>query len=164
MKKAIIIAIVAIVFIGGGILLMRNDAKHPENANPFANKSSRDLALLCLPTEQLAMHIHPVLTIMINGQKQEVPAQIGIEGSCFHFLHTHDNTGTIHVESPVQTDFHLSDFFAVWGKTFSQDQILDSKADDTHKIVMTVNGQPSTEYGDLVLRDKDQIVISYEAK
>jgi len=25
---------------------------------------------------------------MINGQKQEVPAQIGIDRSCLHFLHT----------------------------------------------------------------------------
>jgi hypothetical protein len=164
MKKIIVIAILAIVVIGGGLLLMRNDVKHPENADPYAGKSSRELALTCLPQEQLAMHIHPVLTIMINGQKQEVSANIGILQTCIHFLHTHDTSGTIHVESPVTKDYHLSDFFAVWGKTFTQDQILDAKVDSTHRIHMTVNGQDNTEYGDLVLRDKDQIVIAYEAK
>lgn len=164
MKKIIIIVVIAVVVIGGGILLMLNDAKHPENTDPYANKSTRDLALTCIPQEQLAMHIHPVLSIIINGQQQEIPQGIGIQQNCIHFLHTHDNTGKIHVESPVQKDYHLSDFFAVWGQTFTSEQILDSKVDATHKIVMTVNGQPNTEYGDLVLRDGDQIVINYEAK
>lgn len=164
MKKIIIVIVIAVVVIGGGILLMLNDAKHPEYQDPYASKSTRELALTCIPTEQLAMHIHPVLTIVINGQKQDIPAGIGIQPNCLHFLHTHDDTGKIHVESPVQRDYQLSDFFAVWGKTFTADQILDSKVDATHKIVMTVNGQQSDEYGNLVLRDGDQIVISYEAK
>ncbi len=179
MKKGIIIAVIALAVIGGGIWLFLQDAQNPQATNPFANKTSRELALMCEPTEHLVMHIHPVMTIMVNGEKQEVPPNIGIEGvggnsvdhtqaqtqaSCLHFLHTHDNTGTLHVESPVPMDYRLSDFFAVWDKTFTPEQILDFKASDTHRVKMTVNGQESTEYGDLILRDKDQIVISYEAK
>jgi hypothetical protein len=164
MKKGIIIAIVALAVIGGGVYLFSKDAKNPESADPYAGKSSRDLALTCLPQEQLAMHIHPVLTIMINGQKKEVPANIGNQSTCIHFLHTHDTSGTIHVESPVQKDYKLGDFFAVWGQPFSADQILDAKADSTHRVHVTVNGQETTEYSDLVMHDKDQIVVSYEAK
>lgn len=38
-------------------------------------------------------------------------------------IHTHDDTGIIHIESPVKRDFTLADFFAVWNKPFSKDQI-----------------------------------------
>lgn len=177
MKKVIIIVVIALAVIGGGVALMTYEAQHPEIADPYSNKSSRELALTCLPQEQLVMHIHPVLTIMVNGQKREVPPNIGIQGAgptpvsqeaakenCLHFIHTHDNTGKIHVESPVPKDYHLSDFFAVWDQPFSDQQILDAKVDDTHRIRMTVNGQESTAYGDWVLRDGDQIEISYETK
>jgi hypothetical protein len=179
MKKTIIIAIVAIVVIGLGAFLMFQDAKDPQSEGPFAGKTSRELALMCEQEEYVVQHIHPVLTIMVEGNKLEIPANIGIEAvssspstheqaqqeaSCLHFLHTHDNTGTLHVESPVAIDYKLSDFFAVWDQSFSVEQVFSYKADDTHRIKVTVNGQENTEYGDIILRDHDQIVISYEKK
>jgi hypothetical protein len=165
MKKIIIIIVLALVVIAAGIYLFSKDAQSPAAVeDPYTGKSSRELALTCLPQEQLVMHIHPELKIMINGQQREVPPNIGIQPNCLHFLHTHDNTGKIHIESPVQKDYHLSDFFAVWDQPFSAEQILDAKVDDSHRIRMTVNGQDNTEYGDLVLHDGDQIVIIYEAK
>jgi hypothetical protein len=176
MKKVILIVIGAIVVIGGGIALMMQEVKNPNIGNPFAGKTSRELAMLCEPTEYVVMHVHPELSITINGEKQVIPANIGIEGvngevdhtqaqtqsSCLHFLHTHDATGKLHVESPIPMDYKLSDFFAVWGKEFSKDQILDSKIDATHRIRMVVNGQESTEYGDLLLKDLEKIEIVYE--
>ncbi len=120
-----------------------------------------------------------MLTININGQKQNAPANIGIEGvggsdttheqvqtqsSCLHFIHTHDASGTIHVESPVQVDYHLNDLFAVWGKQFSKDQILDNKVDAQHRIRVMVDGKESSDFENIVLKDKEQIEINYEAK
>jgi hypothetical protein len=162
MKKVIIIVIAALVVIGAGVALALNDAKHPELKNPWANKSTHELALTCLDQEYTVQHIHPNLTITINGQKQEVPQGIGIENNCLHPLHTHDNTGKIHVESPEPRDYTLGDFFSVWGKAFDQTHILDKTADATHRIRMTVNGKDSTEYGSLVLKDLDDIQIYYE--
>src|SRR5947209_1562386 len=49
----------------------------------------------------IAMHIHPHLTILINGQDQVIPAGIGVEASGDLPMHTHDDSGTIHIESPV---------------------------------------------------------------
>ena len=109
-------------------------------------------------------HIHPNLEIIINGQKQEIPTDIGIVDGCMNALHTHDNTGVIHVESPEKRDFQLSDFFAVWNKTYSKDQILDYKVDDTHTIRQTINGKETQDFENTVLYDEDQIVISYEEK
>ncbi len=163
MQKIIIIIVFALVVIGGGVALFIYDVKHPELKNPWSNKSTRDLALSCLPQEYTVQHIHPVLTLTINGQKQEVPPNIGIQNNCMHPLHTHDTVGTIHEESPEPRDYTLGDFFAVWGKVFGPDQIFDSKADAAHKIRMSVNGQDNTEFGNYVMKDKDDIQIFYES-
>ena len=66
--------------------------------------------------EQLAYHIHAHLAIYVNGAQKTVPYGIGIEqpwstqadgssefvnsGAAFYYLHTHDDTGVIHIESP----------------------------------------------------------------
>jgi hypothetical protein len=126
-------------------------------------------AFICtpLPQEGQVVHIHPHLTITINGQQQEIPANTGIGTDSmgrptFLPIHTHDNTGTIHVESPIQRDFHLKDFFDVWGQTFTNQQIMGSVGLVT--MTHTVNGQtsPSTEFGSLLLQDKDDIRISVD--
>lgn len=121
-----------------------------------------DLALSCTSDAQTQYHIHPRLEIIINGAREVIPANIGIAPGCLRVLHTHDDSGTIHVESPRAADFTLADFFAVWGKTFNRNQILDSKTDAARGITMTVNGQPSSDYENLVLKDGQEIVIQYK--
>lgn len=109
-------------------------------------------------------HIHSHLTIIINGENVTIPAGIGLEISgCERVLHTHDDSGTIHVEPNSYQPFTLGDFFAVWGKPFSLYQILDSVSDASHEIVMTVNGAPSNDYENLVLQDGQNIVIEYRS-
>ena len=132
--------------------------------NSTSSKTNREIALTCTTDMATQFHIHPVLKIIINGQQQEIPANIGVKSACMNALHTHDNKGTLHVESPEKRDFTLADFFAVWNKTYNKDQILDSKVDDTHVIKETVNGTKVQNYENTVLRDKDEIVISYEEK
>ena len=129
-----------------------------------SSRTNRQVALTCTSDMATQFHIHPNLEIVVNGQKQDTPTNIGIGLSCMNALHTHDNSGTIHVESPEKRDFALSDFFAVWGKTFTKNQILDYKVDQTHIIRETVNGAEVKDYENTVLRDKDQIVIYYEEK
>lgn len=127
-------------------------------------KTNRELALTCTTDMATQFHIHPHLEIIILGQKQEIPADIGITNSCMNALHTHDNTGEIHVESPEKRDFTLADFFAVWDKTYNKYQIFDFKADDGHSIRQTVNGEETQDYENIILRDEDQIIIYFEEK
>ena len=129
--------------------------------NSFSN---RQAALICTTDMATQFHIHPHIQIIIDGVTQEIPANIGISLDCMHPLHTHDTGGTLHVESPEAWDFTLGDFFAVWGQTFNKDQILNSKADATHAIGITLNGQEVSTYENTILHDNDQIVISYVAK
>jgi hypothetical protein len=112
-------------------------------------------------TAPLALHIHPNLTILINGRQRVVPAGIGIFPDGNYPLHTHDATGKIHIESTRLRTFTLQDFFTVWGATLSPQQIFKRRVDATHVLRMTVNGRPSKAFGALVLRDLQQIVIRY---
>lgn len=129
-----------------------------------ASLSNRQVALLCTTDMATQFHIHPILQIIINGEPQVIPANIGIKADCMNALHTHDTSDTLHVESPEKRDFTLADFFAVWGQPFSKDQILNYKSDATHQISITVNGTPVDTYENTVLKDKDQIVITYGNK
>jgi hypothetical protein len=59
-----------------------------------------------------------------------VPAGIGIKPpDCIYWLHTHDISGIIHVESPDNRTFTLGQFFDIWGKKFNNSQIFDFMVD-----------------------------------
>ena len=132
--------------------------------NTPPTKTNREVALSCTTDAATQFHIHPKLTILISGQEQTIPAEVGASGLCLHPLHTHDASGVIHIESPEKRDFTLADFFAVWDKPFTKDQILDYRADDRHVIRETVNGNEVQTYEQTILRDNDAIVIAYEEK
>ena len=129
---------------------------------PNADLTTREVALSCTTDMATQFHIHPVLEIFVNGEQQTIPANIGVKVSCMNALHTHTPDGVIHVESPVERDFTLGDFFAVWDKPFSKDQIFDFRADATHSITVTVNGTEVDTYENTILYDRDQVVINYE--
>ena len=74
----------------------------------------------------VSMHIHPRLSIMIDGQAQLIPANIGVEPFCMRPVHTHDEPGVIHLEFPNQRDVPLGDFFTIWGKRFDRSCVLDT--------------------------------------
>jgi len=126
--------------------------------------TNREVALKCTTDMATKFHIHPNIEIMVNGKQQELSSNIGIRLNCMNSLHTHDKTGLIHVESSEKRDFTLSDFFAVWGKTYNQNQILDYQTDAGNIIRQTVNGQEVKDYENTVLNDKDRVTIFYENK
>jgi hypothetical protein len=84
----------------------------------------------CETQEQAVFHVHAHLAVYVDGQPEPVPAGIGIVPplevdptarfvageACLYWLHTHDASGVIHVESPVARDFTLGDLFAIWGR------------------------------------------------
>ena len=158
-RWALPVALVLILIAGGGAAVVLTSLPPAPDS-----RLTDPVATICLPNEGTALHIHPHLAIQINGQNYPVPAGIGVptsqpngQDTCLRMVHTHDSDGLIHVESPVIRDFYLRDFFAIWKKAFSATQILDY----TGPVSMTVDGVPSTAYGDLLLQDGQQIVITY---
>ena len=118
----------------------------------------------CNSMEQFAMHIHAHVDIIINGVYFLVPSQIGIPSSCFYWLHTHDESGIIHIEAPMQRDFTLGQFFDIWGKKLSNDQIFNYVADANNPLNVYINGTKvpdGTYYRDIKLHAHDEIAIVY---
>lgn len=77
--------------------------------------------------EQLAQHIHAHLSIFYRGKEIAIPHGIGIippfqvesgmlDGRAYYWLHTHDSSGIIHVESPIPIKATLGEFFDIWGE------------------------------------------------
>jgi hypothetical protein len=114
--------------------------------------------------QNLAMHIHPHLTIEINGENITIPENIGVQPGKLRVIHTHDEPGILHVESPRAYTFILQDFFTIWGKPFNQTCILDQCADENHTLTVYVNGERDDRYGNIILKDKDEIRIVYAEK
>lgn len=154
-----------IFVIGGSVLLlavvlfMRGA---PEEAQDFSALSTRELATLCDKEMAGGFHIHPTLEIVANGERIQVPTNIGVGSTCMTVLHTHTPDGLIHVESPEKRDFTLGDFFAAWKQPFSQSEVLTYKADVSNRIRVTVNGTEVDTFENTILGEGDKIVIYYE--
>lgn len=118
------------------------------------------------PSHQgLAVHIHPHVQVLVNGRDLPIPANLGImvdaQGRATGFLpiHTHDGTGTLHVESPTARGFTLKDFFDSWGFVLSSTELAGFLTEAGRSVRLTVNGQASAALGSLPLRDGDHIVV-----
>ena len=103
------------------------------------------------------IHWHPELSIYVKGEKQEIPANIGI-GSIHQPIHTHDDSekGILHMEfeglvRKQETTF--GQFLKNWGKD------INSFGDI---IKMTVNGVENNEHENYLMQDKDKIELFYE--
>ncbi|MBI4119670.1 MAG: hypothetical protein HY456_02390 [Parcubacteria group bacterium] len=144
----VIFLVIAISVLGGLFALPR--FTNPNSSRPKASNST-DVPCL-VPGVQLVQHIHPILTIYIDGAKMIVPADVGVSDICDHALHTHDDTGELHVESQDSRQYTLGDFFGVWGQPFDR---------PGYSLEMTVGGQPSREGANLTLRDGQHIELKY---
>jgi hypothetical protein len=91
------------------------------SAPPWPSESAylaqrlRPSHLDALSMEGTVLHHHEHLDLFVNGRPVTVPALVGIGTGFLTELHTHDPSGIIHVESPVQRSFTLGQFFCEWG-------------------------------------------------
>ncbi|MFY9873262.1 MAG: hypothetical protein WAK17_26425, partial [Candidatus Nitrosopolaris sp.] len=118
----------------------------------------------CNPMEQAVFHVHAHLDIIINGVYFLVPSQIGIPSNCFYWLHTHDESGIVHIEAPMHRDFTLGQFFDIWNKKLSNDQIFNYVANANNPLNVYINGTKvpdGTNYRDIKLNAHDEIAIVY---
>lgn len=161
MKKTIII--VGVIALIAGLVYWGGAAKRKERVE-LENMTSREIALRSTTDMATEYHIHPELSIFVNGEEVLIPTNLGVKATGMTAIHTHDEKGVIHVEAPIQKDFTLGDFFAVWGKDFSSTQLLENTVDKNSEIIMTVNGERVDTYENTILWDKDKIVISYQSK
>ena len=145
--------VLAVVVLAVGLLGYRN----------FFSRGGESGKPSCIGPGPVNFHIHPQFKAVIAGETVPVPPNIGIEPlGCHRVLHTHnpepdetDGFRKIHVESNFQKDFTLGDFFKVWEKPFSPTELLDCRGE----VKMTVDDTPKDDYANLVLKDKQHIVL-----
>jgi hypothetical protein len=164
-KTRNIIIIVAVAAIASGVVAAAGAGMIQPPKAPTAGSDDN---------KPMVMHIHPKLALYIDGNPVTIPANIGIDSNLYktHKLdaygmkmdmpsmpvmyptHTHDTSGTIHVESNEQRDYTLGDFLDVWGVDFSG-----------KTVKLTVDGTPApagTDYRSRVFKDGEQIKLEVQ--
>jgi hypothetical protein len=121
--------------------------------------------------EMLKVHVHAHLSLFNKGQQIAIPYGIGIVrpfeakngfvgmGRGIYWLHTHDATGIIHVESPDDRTYTLGQFFDIWGQPLTATEVAGLKgavrafvdgqryAGDPRRIVLGAHTQITLEVG-----------------
>ena len=157
-KKPKLIAIGVVIAIAIGIaVLMEYQTTRTLTGNAYTNPPMDSMGM---------MHFHPLLTLVVDGKQEAVPAQIGIDPTLWNDhsldsygmtgmapLHTHDTSGTIHVESYVNRYYTFGEFLDIWGLNVGG-----------YNVFMTVNGQTVSDYKNYIMHDSDKIVLSLSTK
>ncbi len=170
-KRNIMITIVisCIVIVGavvGTIALFGGLSPAPNNG--ISTTGSNQLAppidnVQCNVNEQLAFHIHAHLSMYINGQSIPLPALIGITNTCFYWVHTHDTSGIIHIESPIQAKFTLGTFLQLWREQFSQLQ-YQNQLSSTEGWKVYIDGKPfNGDFNKIELKAHELITLAYNS-
>ena len=122
-----------------------------------------------LNSSQMLLHNHVSLNVPLDGNPIAIPAQIGIEqpgkpeDSLLYgdhsldkygmpgmsSLHTHDDTGTIHVESNTVKNFTLGEFLSIW-------RGLDV---DGKTVKASSNDKPVSDFRNIILNDGEKIKL-----
>ena len=108
---------------------------------------------ICAQHTGVGMHIPPHLKIFVKSEEIKIPANLGISARCMRPIHTHDDTGTLHLEFPNRKDVLLEQFFKIWKKSLN-DFGLNPK--------MKVNGSENSELQNYIMRDGDQIELFFD--
>jgi hypothetical protein len=177
----IIGSVLLLLLIGGGGAGAYFAFNHSQKA---AGQPGAAIDGISCEAEMLKYHIHAHLTLYKDGKPLPLPADVGIPYSqaiggqhyCLYWLHTHDTSGVIHIESPTARLYTLGQFFDIWHDTSLWDAqgglagpaglkvdaafvdaLRSAKPGDIHVFV---DGKPvSTSYRDITLRKHKLITI-----
>lgn len=134
---------------------------------PLDEAHIKAAGLEALGHENLKVHYHAHLGIWDQGKNVPVPPGIGFlvkNGNAVGIsaLHTHDDTGVIHVESDKDVPFTLGQVFTEWGVRLTQDCVGGLCADSSHALKFFVNGTPYTgDPAKIVLKSHQEIAVQY---
>ena len=143
------------------ILYQGLSAENVTTALPLSQNSNQLNLQEIHANPKLVMHDHVVLTVIRNSDQIQVPKEIGISSdlrkdhsldrygpATLPPMHTHDTSGTIHIESTAVREFTFGEFLRVWRI-------------DTGKIVRLSNseGNEMSDYENHVLRDGERLLL-----
>jgi hypothetical protein len=143
----------------------------------ITSKDEKFLAVCLAGHNELVQHNHVEVHIIIDGVAQAIPPEMGInDNSCnpgMRAIHTHDDSGRLHIEAPYEATPNLGNFFSIWGQPFDSTHLMHAVVDDNHQIVMRVSeseaayqaGQyvVSNEYETHQFTDGEVVVLEYKS-
>ncbi|HJT10247.1 MAG TPA: hypothetical protein VJ771_05630 [Candidatus Nitrosotalea sp.] len=125
------------------------------DAKPNSAAASID-GIECNTNEFSVLHSHAHLDLYVNGNQMTVPERIGvIDNKCLYWMHTHNTSGVMHIESPKSMDFTMGQFINIW------------KASGDFPVSgaipkIFVNGQAvNTNLEETKIKEHDEIAIVY---
>ena len=92
------------------------------------------------PNLPLAIHQHVRLIVYIGEERVLVPAGIGIDPGGQRVIHTHDDSGVLHIEDNRIREYRLGDFFKLWGRELTSTCLIGYCSNETHRVRVFVNG------------------------
>jgi hypothetical protein len=136
------VALVALIFVVGASAVALAPYFQPCRGKPFP----------AMTHGSESYHWHVDLAIYSSDTPMPISSDVGITPGCMMPLHTHDASGTIHVEGIGTSRYTIGDFFLVWGKPFG------------NPTQMLVNGTPVVSPNpSVVLYDEEGIELRYAA-
>jgi hypothetical protein len=112
------------------------------------------------PVEWLSHHVHTYVGVFVDGEPEVVPAGIGIDndGHRIAGLHTHDCSGTVHLEAEGPIELTLGQFADAWGVKLDGTCFADLCAPDD-PVAVQLDGEPVADARAVVIADCDAITI-----
>ncbi len=118
----------------------------PEGDTSTGGQGQTIEGIRCAKSLSPTFHHHVHLSLFYNGVQIAIPRGTGMEdpsngqyiyhAECFYFLHTHDETGIVHMEAPVDMFYNLHDYFYLWGEQLNTTDV----AGYTGPITVFING------------------------
>ena len=125
-------------------------------------------------SEKLFFHVHAHLDVFVDGKAEPVAAGIGISDElgkaqaagkakcdhpCISPLHTHDDSGVLHVENDSDRQINLGQLFTQWGVRFSPDCVGAYCAPDKPYKVYVGGQQFTGDASTIVLKNLTEIAL-----
>ena len=121
----------------------------------------------------MLIHNHVSLNVTIDGKPIIIPANIGITQTGIFAdpllfadhtldkfgmqgmspLHTHDYSGTIHIESNAVRNYTLGEFLAIWKGLNT----------DGKNVIASVDGKPVSDFRNIPLNNKAKIILDIKS-
>jgi|SRR3989344_271766 len=147
---ATIISLAGLTGLFGAGATPTNNQTNQQQEEPTPDEIAAATGVPCLTSE--VFHLHPHLTIKIDGVEEPLPANIGIYTDCAQEIHTHEADGIIHVESEIDKGYTFQDFLNVFRVSLEQEGYVTR---------LTVNGEFNNNDTSFKLEDPQEILLEF---
>jgi hypothetical protein len=111
----------------------------------------QDVAGLSCGTMDESYHVHTHVSLFFNGSALTLPQHVGIvatspTANCFYSIHTHDETGKVHIEAPAPAKFTLGQLFSIWGQPLATNNIAGLMDMPVRIFIVDTGDTEATEY------------------